>query len=61
MSMSMPSASLFIIISVPYAISVYLYLVSCALVGSPLGYASSILFGTTQPTRSTQLCILQGR
>ena len=54
--MSLPSASLFIIISAPYATSVPLYLksedmakmVPCALVGSRLDYANSVLFGATQ-------------
>ena len=54
--MSLPSASLFIIISAPYATSVPLYLksedmakmVPCALVGSRLDYANSVPFGATQ-------------
>ena len=50
--MSLPSSSLFIIISAPYATSVPLYLMTwpkwCALVGSRLNYANSVLFGTTR-------------
>jgi len=54
--MSMPSANLFIIISSPYATSVPPYdmakMVACALVGSRLDYAYSVLFGTTQKKTS---------
>ena len=51
--MSMPSASPFIITSAPYASSVPLSedmakIVACALVGSRLDYANSVLFGATQ-------------
>ena len=57
--MSMPSANLFIIISSPYATSVPPYdmakMVACALVGSRLDYAYSVLFGTTQKKNISKL------
>ena len=50
--MSMPSASLFIIISAPYARSSILEdmdkMVARALIGSCLDYPNSVLFGATQ-------------